>query len=193
MVKTDRRVQRTRRLLQRALIELINERSYDDITIQDIVDRANVGRTTFYTHFTGKEELFLTCHEAVVAEFYFWPLSGEEMLSPEPPAGMLAGYRHLEEARPLINPIFQGKDSALILRRMREWSAQEIEQSLRAAFDESDSAIPFNLLAYYLAGAQITLMQWWMDKRTPYPADDLARMFHRLQRAAVRDALGINE
>jgi AcrR family transcriptional regulator len=50
---TDRRVERTRRLLQRAMIELLNERSYDDITIRDIVDRANVGRTTFYLHFNS--------------------------------------------------------------------------------------------------------------------------------------------
>lgn len=47
MAKTDRRVQRTRELLQKALIELIGEREFDAITIQDIVDRANVGRTTF--------------------------------------------------------------------------------------------------------------------------------------------------
>ncbi len=51
MPKTDRRVQRTRELLQKALISSISERRYDAITIQDIVDRANVGRTTFYLHY----------------------------------------------------------------------------------------------------------------------------------------------
>jgi AcrR family transcriptional regulator len=50
MTKSDRRVQRTRELLQKALIDLVGERRYDAITIQDIVDRANVGRTTFYLH-----------------------------------------------------------------------------------------------------------------------------------------------
>jgi AcrR family transcriptional regulator len=190
---TDRRVQRTRKLLQHAMIELLNEHSYDDITIQDIVNRANVGRTTFYLHFNSKEELFVTCHEALVTGFYLWPLTREEMLSSEPPSGMLAAYRHLQEVRPLMNPIFQGKGSPLILRRMRDWSAQEIEQSLRSAFAEADSAVPFNLLANYLAGAQIALIQWWMEKRTPYPADDLARMMHRLQRAAICDALGTRD
>ena len=56
MTKTDRRVQRTRELLQKALIALISERRYDAITIQDIVDRANVGRTTFYLHYSSKDE-----------------------------------------------------------------------------------------------------------------------------------------
>jgi AcrR family transcriptional regulator len=54
-MKTDRRVQRTRELLQKALIELISERGYDAITIQDIVDHANVGRTTFYLHYNSQD------------------------------------------------------------------------------------------------------------------------------------------
>ena len=66
MTKTDRRVERTRELLQKALIELIREQSYEAITIQDIVDRANVGRTTFYLHYTSKDDLFMGCHEAIV-------------------------------------------------------------------------------------------------------------------------------
>ena len=63
MAKTDRRVERTRESLQRALIELIGERDYGAITIQEIVDRANVGRTTFYLHYNSKDELFISCHD----------------------------------------------------------------------------------------------------------------------------------
>ena len=66
MAKMDRRAQRTRELLQKALIELISERGYDAITIQDIVDRANLGRTTFYLHYNSKDELFMSCHEAII-------------------------------------------------------------------------------------------------------------------------------
>ena len=74
MPNTDRRVQRTRELLQKALIELIRERGHDAITIQDIADRANIGRTTFYLHYSSKDELFMSCHEAIVGEFHFGPL-----------------------------------------------------------------------------------------------------------------------
>ena len=88
-----------------------------------------------------------------------------------------------------LSPIFQGKDSLLILRRMlRDWSAQGIEASLRSAFTEMESVIPFDVLANYLAGAQISLVQWWLEKRQPYTPENLAQMFHRLQRAAIRDA-----
>jgi AcrR family transcriptional regulator len=196
MTKTDRRVQRTRELLQKALIELISERGYDAITIQDIVDRANVGRTTFYVHYNSKDELFISCHEAIVSEFHFGPLyphSREELLAPEAPAGMTSAYRHLEDARALLYSIFQGKDSLLILRRIRDWSAQEIEASLRAAFAEAESTIPFDVLANYLAGAQIALVQWWLEKRQPLTPENLAQTFHRLQRAAIRDAFGLKD
>jgi len=198
MKKTDPRVQRTRERLQKALIELIGERRYDAITIQDIVDRANVGRTTFYLHYSSKDELFMSCHEAIVSEFHFGPLSPhplarEELLSPEAPPGMTSAYRHLKDAWARLYPIFQGKDGPLILRRIRDGSAQEIEANLRAAFAGADSAIPFDVLANYLAGAQIALVQWWLEKRQPHTPEDLAQTFQRLQRAAIRDAFGLRD
>ncbi|HEY2981866.1 MAG TPA: TetR/AcrR family transcriptional regulator [Anaerolineales bacterium] len=196
MMKPDRRVQRTRELLQKALIELISEIGYDGVTIQDIVDRANVGRTTFYLHYTNKDELFMSCHEAIASEFRIGPLhplSREDLLSPEAPPGMTSAYRHLEKARALLYSIFQGKDGLLILRRIRDWSAREIEASLHSAFAEADSSIPFDVLANYLAGAQLALVQWWLEKRQPHTLEKLAQTFHRLQRAAIQDALGLGD
>jgi len=103
MAKTDRRVERTRELLQKALIELTRERGYEAITIQDIADRANAGRTSFYLHYRSKDDLFMSCHESIVSEFqsgplYSHPLSREELLSPEPRPTKALAYRHLAEA-----------------------------------------------------------------------------------------------
>ena len=192
MTKTDRRVQRTRKLLQQALIDLIGERRYEAITIQDIVDRANVGRTTFYLHYSNKDELFMSCHEAIASGFHLLhSLSPREMLTSEVPPGMISAYRHLAEARTMLQPIFQGQESPLILREIRARSAQQIEASLRAAFAETDSAVPLEVLANYLAGAQIALVQWWLEKPRPHPPEALAQTYHRLQRAAIRDAFGL--
>jgi AcrR family transcriptional regulator len=195
MTKTDRRIQRTRELLQKALIELISERDYDAITIQDIVDRANVGRTTSYKHYHSKDELFMSCHEAMLNEFHMsplHPLTQEELLSPEIPSEMTLAYQHLEQRRTRLSPVFQGKDSSLILRQIRDRSAREIEANLRAAFGETRSMIPLDMLANYLAGAQLALMQWWLEKRRPHTVENLAQTFHLLQRAAIREIFGIN-
>jgi AcrR family transcriptional regulator len=196
MTKKDRRTQRTRGSLQTALMELINERGYDAITVQDIVDRADVGRTTFYLHYSSKDELFMDCHQVIVNKFRIGslhPLSREEMLSPEAPPTMTSAYRHLEEARAMLYSIFQGKEGLLILRRIRDWNAQEIKSNLSANFAEADSTIPLDILSSYLAGAQIALLQWWLEKRQPHTLENLAQMLHRLQRAAIRDAFGLGE
>src|SRR5689334_21361134 len=100
MAKADRRVGRTRDLLQKALLELIDERGYDAITIQDIVDRANVARATFYVHYTSKDDLFLSCHEAILSEFQSGPLrphplKREALLASEVPPGTVLAYQHL--------------------------------------------------------------------------------------------------
>lgn len=196
MTKTDRRKQRTNELLQKALIELISEREYDAITIQDIVDRANLGRTTFYQHYDSKDELFIGCHDAIVSQFYLGPhhpLTRAELLSPETPHGMIAAYQHLDGARRLLYSTFQGKDSLSILRQIRDRSAQEIESNLHITFDGFRSTVPLELLANYLAGAQIALVQWWLEKRRSQTPEDLAKTFHLLQRAAIRAAFGLGD
>jgi hypothetical protein len=103
---------------------------------------------------------------------------------------MTAAYQHLEDTRGRLYSIFQGKDGPLILRRIRDLSAQEIEANLRAVFAETDSTVPLDILANYLAGAQMALVQWWLEKRRPYSPDKLAQAIHRLQRAAILNAFG---
>src|SRR5881396_3995668 len=56
----DRRIQRTREVLHEALISLMIEKGYEAITVQDIIDRANVGRSTFYAHYVGKQDLLMS-------------------------------------------------------------------------------------------------------------------------------------
>jgi AcrR family transcriptional regulator len=193
-MKTDRRVQRTRELLQQALIELIGEQGYDAITIQEIVDRANVGRTTFYVHYRSKDDLFMRCHDAIASGFHrLHSLSRDDLLSLQAPLETISTYRHLLNARAMLYPIFQSSDSILILRRIRDRSAQHIEVSLRGAFAEADSIIPFDVLANYLAGAQIALVQWWLEKRQSHSPETLAQTFHRLQRSAILDAFGLRD
>jgi hypothetical protein len=106
---------------------------------------------------------------------------------------MISTYRQLLNARAMLHPIFQGSDSPMILRRIRDRSARQIEVNLRAAFAEADSTIPFDVLANYLAGAQIALVQWWLEKRQPHTPENLAQTFHRLQRAAIRAAFGLRD
>ena len=66
---TDRRIQRTYKILHEALVELILEKGYDKVTVQDVIDRANVGRSTFYSHFKDLEDLFLRGFDNLWSQF----------------------------------------------------------------------------------------------------------------------------
>jgi hypothetical protein len=68
---------------------------------------------------------------------------------------------------------------------------QETEASLQATLGNAVSTIALNLLTNYLAGARIALLQWWLEKRRPHTAEEVAQAFHRLKRALIRDAYGI--
>ena len=196
MPKMDRRIQRTRELLQNALITLIDERGYDAIKIQDIVERANIGRTTFYKHYNSKDDLFMSCHEAIVSSFQFERLhthllSREELLESDALPGLIVAFQHLDETRARLSSIFQGKDGPLILKQIRDRSAKEIEANLRAIMQKADDSIPLDILAGYLAGAQLALVLWWLEKRRAHTPKDMVQALHRLQRAAIQDVIGV--
>lgn len=89
-------------------------------------------------------------------------------------------------------PIIHGKDGPLILRRIRDWRAQEIETTLRVAFAGADISIPLHVLATYLAGAQLALVHWWMEQRHSDIPENLAQTVNRLQRATIRDVFRLN-
>lgn len=197
MAKLHRQVERTRDGLEKALIELINERGYESITIQEIVDRANVGRTTFYQHYGSKDELFFSCHKTMLDRFQLgplYPMSREELLSLEAPNRLITVYRHLQEARSILQPVFQGKHTLQTLRRMfRDWNSEKIEASLQAAFVDVEHTVSIEMLANYLAGSHLALLQWWLEHRQPDTPERLAQTYHRLQRAAIREAFCLTE
>jgi tetracycline repressor-like protein len=133
---------------------------------------------------------------AIVSQFHsggFYPQrhTRETLLSQDAPPEMIATYRHLKEVWKRLNSIFQSRDGPLIMRRVHNSNAQAIEGNLRAAFGELDSRIAYDLLANYLAGGQIAFLQWWLEQSVPYSPEDIAQTFHRLQRAAIRDAFGL--
>jgi AcrR family transcriptional regulator len=185
----DRRVQRTRELLQRAAMELITERGYDAITVGDITERANLGRTTFYLHYQNKVDLLLSGHDESFFKTTFEKMTVEDMFAEEASAHLVAIFEHAAHSREAYHRVIQGEDGAALLRGMREQFALSLEMKLRRWFNEHDSRIPFPILANYLAGSQLSLMGWWLEKRSPYSARQMAQTFQQMRRAVLRDAL----
>jgi len=102
--KADRRSRRTRRLIAEALIALMVEGRYDRITVQEIIDRADVGRSTFYAHYRDKEDVLISEGERVLALLHLDPddTGGQQLI---PSLGL---FRHVQEHHHLYHALVRG-------------------------------------------------------------------------------------
>jgi AcrR family transcriptional regulator len=166
--KVDRRIQRTRTLLRDALMRLIIRRGYDEITIQDIADEANVARTTFYLHFTDKDDLLFSTMRDVYEELF----SSFEIKDGHPFSGNreedchAEDFRHVAEFSEFYRVMLSERGSAAFLMRVRQYLAESVmSKTFKEMMPEGTEArLPEEFLAYAVAGAQIGVIKWWLDK-----------------------------
>ena len=186
--KTDRRSVRTQGLLGEALITLLREKRYDDITIQDILNRANVGRSTFYEHYWDKEDLLTSEIERVI------DILDQRLATPQQPTSVfipsLALFQHVREQQHLFQALLrgqglrqallQGQSIQLVIQAFQELLRARVEQHLRA---EGRQEIPGDLLAAlsaYIAGAFMALMQWWLETEMNWSPEQMDTLFREL-------------
>lgn len=187
--KEDRRVQRTKDLLRRSFIQLIREKGYDAVTIQDITGKANLGRTTFYLHYQSKDDLLLDHH--LVDHFQFVQMTADELLAEQYPQSYTKFLNRISDSKNVYVAITRGRDAEIIMRGVREQMTRDLREVLSEAFPSVEPAIPLDALISYIVGAQLTFIDWWMITRNTYTSEEVATILHRLQRVAVRDAYGL--
>lgn len=201
--KTDRRVLRTRRLLREALLALILEKGYDKIIIEEITDRADVGRATFYLHYNDKEELLLECINGVIDDLVTeissiplseWQLSGEEIndsLSPRNP--ILQIFLHVTDNAGLYRIIMRGAGTSQTQNRVRDIIANAVTEFLHDRAESQaiklNPTIPMEVFSNYFAGSLMGLITWWLESDQPYPAEEMTRMFQKMFFPGARDVL----
>jgi AcrR family transcriptional regulator len=176
---TDRRVRRTRQLLRNALLALIREKGYDRITVQDILDRADVGRSTFYAHYRDKDDLldsgFDDIRAALTAEAQASQDRKVEFLQP-----LLAVFHHVEPYRDTWGPLTRKGGADVIAAILRKHVAQLVDQHLRSQFPGSDRT-RLDAATNYVVGACMGLLIWWLDHHdVAWTAEDIHSLFRRL-------------
>ena len=188
--KHDRRSQRTRRLLGDALVALLSEKRYDLITVQDIIGRANVGRTTYYAHRQDKEALLLSEIERVVHLLGHEALAAGESAQPLFPS--LALFRHVQSFKPVYNALMWGRGGEQILQKVQIQLTASLERRLATLTQPGQSpTVPLPVLALFVTGTFLTLLKWWMGGKVAYSPEQVDDMFWRLVRPSVEAALGV--
>jgi hypothetical protein len=95
----------------------------------------------------------------------------------------------MQQNRKMYFFITQGSGADEIVRGVREQIVSNIQANLRRRFREEDSSVPFDVLANYIAGSQLSLVSWWMESRSPYSPQEIVKMLHQLQTAVVKGVL----
>lgn len=170
MPAEDRRVRRSRRALRDALISLVLERGYASVTVEDITARADLGRATFYTHYTDKDDLL----NHIVTDLIDELQERQRPLVSTSSVGftgkpILEMFRHAAEERDTYRVILRGEGDGRALRRFVDDRAA-MAAVVFAARAEAQGATPnidIDLLARAWVGEQITVLQWWLEPETP--------------------------
>ena len=184
--KPDRRVSRTRRQLRNALMELILERGYNAVTIEDITERADLGRTTFYLHFQDKEELLVKSLEEIAEELKIQveqiaDLGIEEGGTRTNPVSVV--FRHVEVNRDLYRVIIKGEGSNKAESRIRdiiEETAIEFFARHMSGFISAPPEVPKGVMAGYFASAMMGFVKLWLEKELPFTGDEAADLFVKI-------------
>ncbi len=174
----DRRYLRSRQLLSAALIELLQEKRYIDITVQDIIARANVGRSTFYAHYQDKEDLLISSLETTL-ENLIHPIddgqSGQAALS------TLEFFRHVQAHQDLYRAMLAGRGIDLLFGKGLAMISQKIEGHLEnSPLKGRDPSVPIPVVANFLAGSFLTLLKWWIDHKLPYSPEQMEAIYQQL-------------
>ncbi len=176
-LRTDRRVLRTRDTLGDALVELLQEKTFDEITVQEVLDRAGVGRSTFYAHYKDKEDLFISdVEEFFVMLGTLLKRRGERAERVAPVAEI---FTHVGSARGIYGAMVASGKLQDVFELGQGVMARSIEERLRAAGVEMEGPM---LAAYAtaLAGSLFALLQWWIDKGMKESAEEMDGVFHRM-------------
>jgi AcrR family transcriptional regulator len=180
----DRRVARTRATLQQAHISLILEKGYDAITVDDICNAANVGRSTFYAHYTSKDDLRRSGLEHLRKELVDRQkdaLAKSGNIRDRSLGFSLAMFEHARDHIDLYRALVGGRGGAIALGTIRHMLSGLIRNELAATVDKkSADVIPRELVVQYVVGSFMAVMTWWLDGGAKLPPGQIDAMFRRL-------------
>jgi AcrR family transcriptional regulator len=183
--KTDRRVERTTHALSAALVELMLERHFDAITVQDVLDRAGVGRATFYSHFRNKHDLLLADYERVL-ELFEARLAADTTHPPRlvPVTELL---HHLDDVRRLLHALRESGRMELLWELGAAHFARTIARRLELLGPRPGaSPVPTVVAARFCAGALMELLKWWLDRDARPTPEQMDAIYHDLVWKALR-------
>ena len=176
--KPDQRILRTRNRLGNALIALILEKPIDEVTVQQVLNRAGVGRSTFYLHFRDKDDLFLSQLEDGL-EMWTTALSKNQEKSRRV-APVREFFAHVADARKLYDSLVESGRIQAFFDLAQGYFARGIARRLKEISPANPGQHELDACSHGLAGNLLSLLKWWMDRGAKESPQAIDEVFHRM-------------
>lgn len=175
----DRRVQKTHRLLRDALVTLIHEKGYDSIAVKEILERANVGRSAFYTHFRDKDSLLASGIDHMLHATPARPLPPNVKRFAKVLWFSFPVLKYVRQCAHTTDWNMDSRGRTMVHERLRQVLIERLSDGVRAQILRSGAradAVPPDLLVQYIVGTFILVLNWWVESGStlsPLEADDM--------------------
>ncbi len=171
----DRRIERTQKAIFNALLELMNEKEFDKISINEIAQRANVNRGTIYSHYTDKNDLLKKYIASCIAPFQ------QECSVESPEVLMLGTFEYIEENVDVFKTLLMNGGATSFKETLQEMVFSGLTKANRN--QNTEDSIPQEIKYHFVASAMTGTIEWWVKSPTRYkPAIMVEHILHLLNK-----------
>lgn len=170
---TDARMLRTRAALSAAMLQLLEEKAFDQVTVREITGKAGIGYATFFRHYPDKEALLNDLAADQIRELLEMTLP--ILFAADARAACMALCAYVGERRKLWTALLTGGAASTV----REEFIRQAKR-LPAAQDAPESWLPADLRIVYPTGGAIDVLAWWLQQKRPLPVERIAEILDRL-------------
>ena len=177
--KKDRRTRKTRQLLRDTLLALLKEKRYEEISVQDIIERADVARSTFYVHYVDKDDL-LTGRHGIFAENLGEQLHAHTAERSASAFSSRTWFYHIQAQGDILKVIAKDSAMELAMKTLHGIIHDSVQNGMQAHTQTKDARVPLSLMVDYLTDALMTLIKSWYKDGTKHTAEQMDEMFQQL-------------
>ena len=195
--KIDLRVKRTHKMIIEAFIRLVEEKGYDNVTVQDIADEAMINRATFYAHFKDKQDLYEQIFEMAINAFTSvldleQLVHGNRIKVKQIIAALTNIYKNIQERKAFFLTIMDGSSNELLRKKLEELLYNKYANIFnRLKITENELEVPIDFIIEYMTSIFIGSLHLWITSDTNMSAEQLAALVVKLVGNGHLTVLGI--
>lgn len=172
----DRRQRRTRDAIYRSFASLLSHKSYEKITVGDIIDKADIGRTTFYAHFETKDDLLNQMCADIFSHVFREHLPNEETHDFSRSIDMFSRithiFYHLRDSSPVVKSLITGESAEVFMHYLKKYLREIFENYP----DINTFGIPKDYILDHMTSDFAETVRWWMSNEQ-YSPEEISRFY----------------